>query len=47
MADINKALATKTHTDLKTKVPLDYYNLLHVFSWVEANKLLTQRLYDY
>jgi hypothetical protein len=47
IADINKALATKTYTDLKTKVPVEYYNLLHVFSWAEANKLLTQRLYDH
>jgi hypothetical protein len=32
MANINKALSTKTYTNLKVKVLLDYYNLLHVFS---------------
>jgi hypothetical protein len=47
MADINKALATKTYTNLKTKVPVEYYDLLHVFSWAEANKLPTWRLYNY
>ena len=39
IADIDKALSTKTYTDLKTKVPLDYYNLIHVFSRAEADKL--------
>jgi hypothetical protein len=32
IANINKALATKTYTNPKTKVPIEYYNLLHVFS---------------
>jgi hypothetical protein len=32
IADINKALATKTYTNLKTKVPVEYHDLLHVFS---------------
>jgi hypothetical protein len=32
IANINKALATKTYTNPKTKVPVEYYNLLHVFS---------------
>jgi hypothetical protein len=32
MANIDKALATKTYTNSKTKVPVEYYNLLHVFS---------------
>jgi hypothetical protein len=41
IANINKALATKTYTNLKTKVPVEYHDLLHVFSWAEANKLLT------
>lgn len=40
IANINKALSTKTYTNLKTKVPLDYYNLIYVFSRAEANKLL-------
>ena len=39
MADIDMALATKTHADPKTKVPLDYHDLLHVFSRAEADKL--------
>jgi hypothetical protein len=47
IADIDKALATKTHTDPKTKVPLNYHNLLHVFSQAEANKLPIRRLYDH
>jgi hypothetical protein len=47
IADINKALATKTYTNLKTKVPVEYYDLLHVFSWAEANKLLIWRLYNH
>jgi hypothetical protein len=47
MADIDKALSTKTYTNLKVKVPLDYYDLLHVFSRAEADKLLTWRPYDY
>jgi hypothetical protein len=32
MADIDKALATKTYTNPKTKVPVEYHDLLHVFS---------------
>jgi hypothetical protein len=32
IANINKALATTTYTNPKTKVPIEYYNLLHVFS---------------
>jgi hypothetical protein len=47
MADINKALSTKTYTNLKVKVPLDYYNLLHVFSWAEADKLPIQQPYNH
>jgi hypothetical protein len=47
IANINKALATKTYTNPKTKVPVEYYNLLHVFSRAEANKLPTRRLYNH
>jgi hypothetical protein len=47
IANINKALSTKTYTNLKTKVPLDYYNLIYVFSRAEANKLLIQRPYNH
>jgi hypothetical protein len=47
MADINKALATKTYTDPKTKVPVEYHDLLHVFSRAEADKLPTRRPYDH
>jgi hypothetical protein len=32
IANINKALATKTYTNPKTKVPVEYYNLLYIFS---------------
>jgi hypothetical protein len=28
-------------------VPVEYYDLLHVFSQAEANKLLTRRPYDH
>jgi hypothetical protein len=47
IADINKALTPKAHTDLKTKVPLEYHNLIHVFSWSEAEKLPIRRPYDH
>jgi hypothetical protein len=47
IANINKALSTKTYTNPKVKVPLDYHNLLHVFSQAEANKLLIWRPYNY
>ena len=47
IADIDKALATKTHTDLEAKVPKEYYNLLKVFLREEADKLLERRLYDH
>jgi glycogen synthase len=41
ISDIDKALTPKAHTDPKTKVPLKYYDLIHVFSRSEADKLLT------
>lgn len=47
IADIDKALAPKAHTDPKTKVPLDYHDLLHVFSRTEADKLPIRRPYDH
>ena len=33
IADINKALTPKVYTNLATKVPKEYYDLLKVFSW--------------
>jgi len=47
MADIEKALALKKHTDPAIKVPVEYYNYLDIFLWKEANKLLERRLYNY
>ena len=32
IANINKALAPKVYTNIATKVPKEYYNLLKVFS---------------
>jgi hypothetical protein len=43
MADINKALAVKRHTNLKEKMPIHYYNWLDVTDRKEAKRLpLTQ-----
>ena len=39
MADIKKALAPKKYTNPATKVPVEYYNRLDVFSQKEADKL--------
>ena len=47
MADIDKALAIKEHTDPATKVPTEYHDLLHVFSRREADKLAPRRPYDH
>jgi hypothetical protein len=47
MFNIDKALLLKAYTNLVTKVLSNYSNLLHVFSRVEANKLLEQQLYNY
>ena len=47
IADIDKALAPKLETDPKTKVPAEYYDLLHVFSRAEADKLPIRRPYDH
>ena len=47
IADIDKALTPKAHTDPKTKVPLEYHDLLHVFSRSESDKLPIRRPYDH
>jgi hypothetical protein len=47
IADINKALAVKKHTNLLTKVPPKYHDLIDVFSRENSNKLPVRRLYDY
>ena len=47
MADINKALVLKKHTNPAAKVPLKYYKHLIAFSRKEANKLVERRLYDH
>ena len=47
IADINKALAVKKHTDPLTKVPPEYHNLIDVFLRENSDKLPVQRLYDY
>ena len=47
MADINKALALKKHTNFAVKVLLEYYKYLIIFSWKDANKLVEYQLYDY
>src|SRR5271170_1189083 len=47
MADIEKALAPKKHTDPATKVLVYHYKNLEVFLRKEADKLAEYRLYDY
>jgi hypothetical protein len=47
ISDIDKALTPKAHTDPKTKVPLEYHDLIHVFSRSEADKLPIRRSYDH
>ena len=47
MADINKALVLKKHTNFAVKVLLEYYKHLIAFLWKEANKLAERRPYDY
>ena len=47
MANINKALVLKKHTDLAIKVLLKYYKYLIIFSQKEANKLVEHQLYNY
>ena len=47
MADIDKALIPKRHTNPAAKVPLEHHKHLITFSWKEANKLVERRLYNY
>jgi len=47
MADIEKALAPKKHTDPATKVPVCHHEHLEVFSRKEADKLAEHRPYDH
>ena len=47
IADIDKALAEKTHTDFATKVPPEYHDLLDVFSTQDSDKLPPRRPYDH
>ena len=47
MADINKALVLKKHTNPAVKVLLEYYKHLIAFSWKEADKLAERRPYNY
>ena len=47
LSDIEKALVPKTLIDLVTKLPLEYYGYLNVFSYQESDKLPVYRLYDY
>ena len=47
IADINKALVLKKHTNFAIKVLLEYYKYLIAFLWKEVNKLAECQLYDY
>ena len=47
IANINKALVLKKHTNLTVKVLLEYYKHLITFSWKEVNKLAERQLYNY
>ena len=47
MADIDKALVLKKHTNPAIKVPLEYYKHLIAFLRKEANKLIERRPYNY
>jgi len=47
MADIEKALALKKHTNPAIKVLVCHYKHLEVFSQKEANKLVKHWLYNY
>ncbi len=38
---------TQNLEDIKVKLSLKYQNFLDVFDWVQANKLLSHRLYDH
>lgn len=45
--DIEKALSPKPEVDPKTKVPIEYYDLLEVFSRHDADTLPPRRPYDH
>jgi len=47
MADIEKALVLKKHTNPATKVPVCYYKHLEVFLQKEADKLVEHWLYNH
>ena len=47
IADINKALILKKHTNPAAKVLLEYYKYLIAFLWKEVNKLAEHQLYNY
>ena len=47
MADIDKALVLKRHTDPAIKVPLEYYKHLIAFSRKKVNKLVERRPYNH
>lgn len=47
LADIEKALAEKTHTDPKSKLPREYWSHLDVFSRQKADQLPEHRTYDH
>ena len=47
IADIDKALTKKKHTDPLTKVPQEYHDLIDVFLREDSNKLPLRRLYNY
>ncbi len=47
IADIEKALILKKHTNPAIKVLVDHYKYLDIFLWKEANKLVEHWLYDH
>ena len=47
IADINKALIPKKHTNSAVKVPLEHHKYLIAFSRKEADKLAERRPYNH
>ena len=47
MANIEKALVLKKHTNPAIKVLVYYYKHLNIFSRKEANKLMEHQLYNH
>ena len=47
IADIKRALALKKYTNPVTKVLVEYYKYLDIFSQKEADRLAEHRLYNY